>query len=78
MSYFAEIYYKILKQKPLFTHYSVKVLKSNHLFDNSKAIKELNFKVRPLETTIKDTVDYVKNYYLVKTKKKWKKKNIIR
>ncbi|XFA98291.1 NAD-dependent epimerase/dehydratase family protein [Candidatus Izemoplasma sp. B36] len=75
-SYFAEIYYKMMKQKPLFTHYSLKVLKSNHSFDNSKAKEILNFNPRPIYKTVKDTLDFAKEYYLIKVGKKWKKKSM--
>ncbi|MBN2540569.1 MAG: NAD-dependent epimerase/dehydratase family protein [Bacilli bacterium] len=74
MSYFAELYYKIMKQKPLFTHYSVKVLHSNHLFDNSKAKKELGFTTRPLKQSIQDTLLFAQEHYLEKRGTKWKKK----
>jgi dihydroflavonol-4-reductase len=74
MSYFAEIYYRIRRQKPLFTHYSIKVLGSNHMFSSEKAIKELDYKIRDIEETIKDTLDFAKENYLVKVGKKWKKK----
>jgi len=74
MSYFAELYYKARRQKPLFTHYSVKVLRSNHLFDNSKAKKELGFTTRDIKESIKDTLEFATDHYLVKKGKRWKKK----
>ena len=74
MSYFAELYYRMRSQKPLFTHYSIKVLGSNHLFSNEKAKKELGFKVRDIRDTVSDTLDFAKMHYLVKDGKKWKKK----
>jgi len=73
-SLFAEFYYFIRRQKPLFTHYSVRVLHSNHLFDNFKAKKELGFSPRPVKDTIYDTYMFAKEYYLVKKGKKWKKR----
>ncbi len=73
-SYFAELYYKIRRQKPLFTHYSVKVLRSNHAFDNSKAKRELGFITRDIKDSVKDTLEFQANRYLVKKGKKWKKK----
>lgn len=76
MSFFAELYYMIRKQKPLFTHYSLQVLRSNHLFDNSKANKELDFKTRPIKESIYDAYVFSKEYYLVKKGKKWKKRLI--
>jgi len=74
MSFFAELYYKIRRQKPLFTHYSVKVLNSNHSFDNSKAKKELGFVTRDIKESIRDTLEFAADHYLVKKGKKWKKK----
>lgn len=74
MSYFAELYYKIKRQKPLFTHYSIMVLRSNHFFDNSKAKELIGFRSRPIEETIKDTIEFSKEHYLVKKGKKWKKR----
>jgi len=68
------LYYKLMKQKPLFTHYSIMVLRSNHLFSNEKAKRELGFKTRDLKETISDTIDFAKSYYLTKKGKKWKKK----
>lgn len=74
MSYFAELYYRTRHQKPLFTHYSIKVLGSNHLFSKEKAVRELDYKIRPINETIKDTLTFAQDYYLVKDGKKWKKK----
>ncbi len=74
MSRFAELYYKIRRQKPLFTHYSVKVLHSNHLFDNRKAQNDLHFHVRPISESIEDTLKFAQDYYLVKRGNKYKRK----
>ncbi|HOO43936.1 MAG TPA: epimerase, partial [Bacillota bacterium] len=74
MSYFAEFYYLIRRQKPLFTHYSVKVLNSNHLFSNDKAKRELGFETRDLSESIQDTLQFATEHYLVKVKNKWKKR----
>lgn len=74
MSYFAEIYYKIRNQKPLFTNYSIKVLGSNHLFSCDKAKRELGYTIRDIQETIFDTLEFAKDYYLIKVGNKWKKK----
>ncbi len=74
MSYFAELYYIARRQKPLFTHYSIKVLGANHLFSCEKAKKELDYKTRDIKETISDTLDFAKEHYLVKVGNKWKKK----
>ncbi len=75
MSYFAEAYYKILKQKPLFTHYSVVVLHSNYAFSNQKAKTELGFKVRDINTSIKDTIRFAMNNYVVMKGKRYRRKS---
>lgn len=78
MSYFAELYYMIRKQKPLFTNYSIKVLGANHEFINDKAKKELGFEVRDISETIADTLTFAKEHYLVKSGKKWRKKSLVK
>ena len=52
----SEKYYTMLKQPPLYTKYSLYTLTSNSNFSNQKAKKELNYKTRDFEKTIKDTV----------------------
>jgi len=74
MSYFAEIYYKIVKTKPLFTHYSIVVLDSNYHFSNEKAKKELGFETRNIKESIKDTMEFAIENYLTKHGKKYKMK----
>lgn len=74
MSYFAEVYYKIARQKPLFTHYSIIVLNSNYAFSNQKAVKQLGFQTRPIRDSIHDTVEFAKSNYLQKTGKRYRRK----
>lgn len=76
MSYFAEIYYKIVKQKPLFTHYSIVVLRSNYHFSNNLAKKELGFKVRTIKSSIHDAIDFTKKNFLVKKRKRFIRKSL--
>ncbi|MFA6649263.1 MAG: NAD-dependent epimerase/dehydratase family protein, partial [Candidatus Izemoplasmatales bacterium] len=66
MSYFAELYYKVVKQKPLFTHYSIVVLNSNYHFSNEKAKRELGFTTRDIKESIKDAMDFAVENYLTK------------
>ncbi len=58
MARLAELYYQILGKPPIFTSYSVKVLRSNGCFDHSKATEELNYQPRPLKETLQDTIDW--------------------
>ncbi|MGD9910032.1 MAG: NAD-dependent epimerase/dehydratase family protein [Candidatus Izemoplasmatales bacterium] len=76
MSYFAEIYYKLMHQKPLFTHYSVKVLKSNCHFSNQLAKKELGFDPRSIRVSIHDSIDFSKEFYLNVYKNKYTRKSL--
>ena len=52
----AELYYKCLRQKPLFTSYSVYTLESNSLFSHEKATRELGYAPRPFRDTLRDTL----------------------
>ena len=56
----AELYYKIRKKPPLYTSYSLYTLYSNSLFSHEKASRELGYVVRPIEDTIRDTVNWMK------------------
>jgi dihydroflavonol-4-reductase len=61
----SEIYYKILKQRPLYTRYSLYALESNSLFSHKKATKELGYKPRPIEDTVADTYKWLKEVQFV-------------
>lgn len=62
----AEAYYKMLKQPPLYTKYSLYALESNSNFSNEKAQKELNYKARSLKETVRDTFDWLKKHQVIK------------
>jgi len=57
----SEIYYRILKQPPLYTTYSIYTLGANANFSHEKAAKELGFYPRPLSQTLIDTVNWLKD-----------------
>ena len=57
----AELYYRIKKQKPLFTGYSLYTLQCNSNFSSKKAQEELGYtKKFSLKQTIQDTFDWCK------------------
>lgn len=56
----AELYYKARKRRPLFSKYSLYTLTANCNFSNKKAVDELDFKVRPLQQSTNDAVDWFK------------------
>lgn len=56
----SEIYYKIVKQKPLFTSYSVYTTGTNANFSIDKAKKELGYFPRDFKETMVDTIYWMK------------------
>ena len=52
----APLYYRIVRSKPLFTNYSVDVLRSNSWVTSEKARVELGYKVRSVRESICDSV----------------------
>lgn len=55
---FSECYSKIVKEKPLFTSYAVYTLGTNSNFSNKKAEEKLGYTIRPMEETLKDTIEW--------------------
>ena len=56
----SEIYYNIKKQPPLYTKYSLYTRESNANFSHAKASRELGYSPRQIQTTIDDTVKWLK------------------
>ncbi len=61
----AETYYKILRQPPLFTAYSIYTLNTNAVFNNEKAKQELGFKTRNIKETLTDTINWLKEQHRI-------------
>ncbi|MCL2664553.1 MAG: dihydroflavonol 4-reductase, partial [Defluviitaleaceae bacterium] len=61
----SELYYKILRQPPLFTAYSIYTLNTNANFSHEKAAKELGYSSRPVKQTLADTVVWLKDNRLI-------------
>jgi dihydroflavonol-4-reductase len=66
----AEIYYKLLRQKPLYTPYSVYTLQSKCRFSSEKAIAQLGYSPRPIALTIRDTVEWIMENYPITVRRK--------
>ena len=60
MAPLAELYYKILRQPPLFTAYSIYTINSNSIFSHEKATAELGYTTRDMKETLRDTVNWLK------------------
>ena len=57
----ASIYYRLFRRKPVFTAYSIDVLRSNSLVSSARAREELGFTSRPWQESIRDQVDWFRN-----------------
>ncbi len=55
----AELYYKIRHESPLFTRYTLYTLTSNARFTYEKARRDLGYKPRDINATIRDTVAFL-------------------
>lgn len=71
----AELYYKILKQPPLYTSYSLYTLTSNSNFSNQKAKDELKYTTRDMEDTLYDMILFLMKTNRLKDKYDIKKAN---
>lgn len=59
VAYFSEIYGNITKKESALTSFAVYNLARNNNFSSEKAIKELGYKTRPFEETIRDTISWL-------------------
>lgn len=66
----AETYYKILKETPLFTPYSIYTLESNSKFSHEKASRELSFKTRDMNISLRDTIIHLAKRKMINVKLK--------
>lgn len=54
----ASVYYRLLHRQPVFTAYSIDVLKSNSLISSARAREELGFTTRRWQDSIRDQVEW--------------------
>lgn len=62
----AELYYKVRRQPPLFTGYSLYTLSSNSNFSHEKADRELGYRTRDMKETLKDTIVFLREQGRIK------------
>jgi dihydroflavonol-4-reductase len=55
---FATVYYRLMRRKPVFTAYSIDVLRSNSQVSSARARRELGFTTRPWQQSIHDQVEW--------------------
>jgi dihydroflavonol-4-reductase len=63
---FLRLYALMRGTDPLYTHESLNIVRhSHHLISSDKAAKELGYQPRPIEMTVRDTIEWFKtNNYL--------------
>jgi len=54
----ASVYYRLLQRRPVFTAYSIDVLRSNSQVSSARAREELGFSTRPWQESIRDHVEW--------------------
>ena len=57
-AYFVMNYAKMRNMTPKFTPYALKTLKSHRHISHDKATRELGYNPRPIEDTIRDTLEW--------------------
>ncbi|MFC1928834.1 NAD-dependent epimerase/dehydratase family protein [Chloroflexota bacterium] len=56
----ASVYYRLIRRRPVFTAYSIDVLRSNSQVSSARACEELGFTTRPWQESIRDHVEWFK------------------
>ncbi|MCX7911729.1 MAG: SDR family oxidoreductase [Dehalococcoidales bacterium] len=54
----ASVYYRLIRRRPVFTAYSIDVLRSNSQISSARARDELGFTSRPWQDSIRDQVEW--------------------
>lgn len=65
----ASAYYRLLRRKPVFTAYSIDVLKSNSRISSARAREELGFTSRPWQSSIRDHVEWFRSQGMLHTRR---------
>ena len=55
-------YYRLTKNKPRFTPYSLETLHSNSVISHSKAERDLGYRPRPLRQALADTIQWFREH----------------
>ena len=65
----ASAYYRLLKRRPVFTAYSIDVLRSNSQVSSGRAREELGFTTRPWRESIRDHVEWFRTEGMLPTRR---------
>lgn len=62
---FTALYYRLVDKEPLYTKFALETIESNSGFDNSKAVRDLDFHPRPMQETVTDTVSFLQSIFRI-------------
>lgn len=62
----SELYYRLKKQPPLYTSYSLYSLRGHTCFSHERATEALGYNPRDIEDTLSDTVQWLKSHHRIK------------
>ncbi len=62
-------YYRLLRRRPVFTAYSIDVLKSTSMISSARAREELGFTTRPWQESIRDHVEWFRDQGMLRTRR---------
>ena len=65
----ASVYYRLIRRRPVFTAYSIDVLKSNSEVSSARAHQELGFTTRPWQESIRDHIEWFRDQGILPTRK---------
>jgi len=64
----ASVYYRLIRRRPVFTAYSIDVLRSNSQVSSTRAREELGFDTRPWQDSIRDHIEWFRNEGMLPTR----------
>lgn len=62
---FTALYYRLVDKEPLYTKIALETIESNSDFDNSKAVRDLDFHPRLMQETVTDTVAFLQSIFRI-------------
>ncbi len=66
----ASVYYRLIRRRPVFTAYSIDVLRSNSQVSSARAREELGFTTRPWQDSICDHISWFRSEGMLPTRSK--------
>ncbi|MDR0285902.1 MAG: NAD-dependent epimerase/dehydratase family protein [Propionibacteriaceae bacterium] len=71
-AHLSELYYHVRRQKPLYTHYSIKTLRANCRFSIQKAADAFGYSPRPAEISLTDMTRWIMDHFVEEARVKYR------